>query len=310
MSLADVRPECSDIAALLQPFVDGELEDQEAQRVALHLEDCRGCRGAVAEQAWVRGVLRDLGRDAAPQGLQARVLLALDEVDAEERRAARPPGAVRGLWARLGAVARGGALMIPAAAAASVLFFLARQGALPGDPASHELMEVAGVAGAPSDAGLLHALGALEPQVGFPVQVASRSRDVARHVELVGARLQPGDAGSAGMIAPPGARLEYRLVGVDGQPTGHRVVDLQRPTPTGEVPGTRHVFRGVTYYLLRDAGGRPYVSFASGAVTHVVSLEGPGPLPAPTHEELALQEPDFAALLLIADELRASTRAR
>ena len=58
MSLQDIRSECSDTAALLQPYVDGELAVAEQERVACHLEDCRPCRSAVAEQQWVRATLR------------------------------------------------------------------------------------------------------------------------------------------------------------------------------------------------------------------------------------------------------------
>ena len=38
MSLEDIRSECSDTAALLQPYVDGEQGATEQERVAAHLE--------------------------------------------------------------------------------------------------------------------------------------------------------------------------------------------------------------------------------------------------------------------------------
>ena len=95
MSLKDIRSECSDVAGFLQPYVDGELNEDEQEQVASHLESCSGCRAAVSEQAWVRATLQAVERDAAPQALRAKILLGLDEVDREqaaEAAASAPPG--------------------------------------------------------------------------------------------------------------------------------------------------------------------------------------------------------------------------
>ena len=125
MSLENIRSECSEVAALLQPHVDGELADAEACRVSDHLENCDACRAAVSEQMWVRATLRAVEREPAPQALRARVLLSLDEVDREEAAAAEPE-APPSLWARLrarsGDLFKGGLVMVPAAAVAAGLF--------------------------------------------------------------------------------------------------------------------------------------------------------------------------------------------
>ena len=83
MSLEDIRSECTDIAALLQPYVDGELQADEQEKVADHLHRCNGCRTAVSEQAWVRTVLQTVERERAPQALRARLQQGLDEIDGE-----------------------------------------------------------------------------------------------------------------------------------------------------------------------------------------------------------------------------------
>lgn len=74
---------CVEVYSLLQPFVDGELGDEEHERVLEHLEDCRDCNHLVREQQAVRGLLRQMERTVAPAALRSRVMAALDEVDAE-----------------------------------------------------------------------------------------------------------------------------------------------------------------------------------------------------------------------------------
>jgi anti-sigma factor (TIGR02949 family) len=299
MSLETIRSECADWAGLLQPFVDGELDENDQERVASHMSGCQPCRTAVGEQSWVRGMLRNIERERAPQALRANILLGLDEADREDART--PAGTTAPWWSRLRDLARGGMVMVPAGAVAMGLFFLARQGAFPGqEPVDLAPMAAAQMAPATATAvsatndGLLSALAKLEPQVGFPVQVAAPNPNTG--VELVGARL-------AGTSGPPSARLEYRMVGPAGQPTGHRVVDVQTSGPMPTTAGTRQVFRGRTYHLTRDADGRAHVHFSTGGVAHVVSIDGAAALPLPAASELSSQERDFATLLLIANEL-------
>ena len=154
MSLEDIRSECSDIAGLLQPYVDGEVQDDEQEKVAEHLHRCKGCRAAVSEQAWVRATLQSVDRERAPQALRARIFQGLDEVDREveaeaaAEQASAPSFAAR-MWSRVRDMGRGGLIMVPAGAAAIGLFLFARQG-VPDEtqPTAHAALPVGGIGSA------------------------------------------------------------------------------------------------------------------------------------------------------------------
>src|SRR5688572_3862727 len=234
MSLEHMRSECSDVAGSLQPYVDGELTDDEQEKVAEHLERCSGCRSAVSEQMWVRATLRTVEREQAPRGLQAKLMLRLDEVD---REAVVRPGLLRRIGARTRDLFRGGLVMLPAGAVAAALFFVARGGleetpTLPVSPMSAALP--VGKSPAVAEKGAPN-LGKLEPQVGFPIQVA---KPQVKGVQLVGAQLDE-TAKDRGL----GARLRYRLR------TGDHIIDRQRPAGGPAPIGTPVTFRGNQYLV-------------------------------------------------------------
>lgn len=316
MSLREIRSECSDVAGLLQPYVDAELSEDEQERVAVHLQACRGCRAAVSEQSWVRAMLRALPREPAPQAMRAKVLLALDNVDLEEKAriaaatpAPEPVGLGARIWARLSDLGRGGLIMVPAAAAAIGLFFVVRDATLPVDGASAPPVGIGGAvdlvarppapsgsptppAAAPDDA--LGDLAALPPQVGFEPQVpASRTED---GVELVGANLDR----SAGSAA---ARLRFRLL-AHGRPTGHHVIDRQLPATLADTRGRPVSVGGRRYHLERDDTGAAILHFVVGGVAHALRLEGPSTR-VRTREVVddsgEVVPADFAPLLPVAD---------
>ena len=296
MSLRDVRSDCADTAGLLQPYVDGELSETEAEQVASHLQACSPCRSAVHEQTWVRTMLQTIQREEAPQALRARIALDLDAVD-RETQAETLPNVTARWWDRLRDLARGGLIMVPAGALAVGLFFLARQGLLPGDePANLAPVVDAGLASAPSSdqSEVWKTLAALEPQVGFELQVADRGAETPRNVQLVSARLE---------TQPEAARLDYQMLD-RGHPTGWRVVDIQTPAANAELTGTRQVFRGQTYYLDRTPDGAPLLQFQVEGVAHVLSLEGSGRLPGSAVPGLRGEDADFAVLLAVGDVLR------
>lgn len=109
----------------IQPYIDGELAEAERAEVEAELAADPELSAMVDQQRKIRQVLRDLPRPAAPQALRARVLLDLDAVDRAEAAAARAPRSSP--WgARLRALLRGAAVMLPAGAAALVLFVVAR----------------------------------------------------------------------------------------------------------------------------------------------------------------------------------------
>jgi len=320
MSLENIRSECSEYAALLQPHVDCELADEEQRRVSDHLEDCDACRAAVSEQMWVRATLRSLERDVAPTGLRANVLAALDAADLEDGTTADPARANAKLpelpqlpqlpeppvslehrrgGGRLRDLLRGGMVMVPAAAVAAGLFFVARGGlepvqTLPGHGLS-AAMSRAGASETPlevdSPDGSLSALDEIRPQLDFPLQVAPSKPE--QRVELVGARLD--DAGKAGL----GARLRYRIAG------DQHVIDRQRPIGGPTPAGTTVVFRGQPYTVSDDAGA-PTLHFELGGVAHQLTLEG-------AHASagtVRVDSPDFAVLLDMAHQLARDSGAR
>jgi mycothiol system anti-sigma-R factor len=304
MSLEDIRCECTDAAKLLQPYIDGELSKEEHERVARHLESCNGCRSAVREQHWVRTILQSLERERAPQALRARILLGLDEIDAERTEAMTRGSVEQGLGRRvlrkMRDLARGGMIMIPAGAVAVALFVAARQGLLPGDVDTKAATpgSLVDQDGKKDDEAVLRALEELQPKLDFPVQVAGQQGAA----QLVGAGI---DANVPHPLGGPGARLEYDVPLPGGVAT--RVIDRQAQ-PSGIAPrGDRKVFRGRTYYLDRDAEGRPVVYVQVGGVAHVLTVRGGHYLHGATNRPSAA---DFAVLLNLAHGLRQPAAAQ
>jgi anti-sigma factor (TIGR02949 family) len=308
MSLKDIRSECTDVAGLLQPYVDGELNEQEQEQVAVHLEDCSGCRAAVSEQAWVRRTLQAIEREPAPRALRAKILLGLDEVDREraaEAAASAPPGLGQRMWARLRDLGRGGLIMIPASAVAVALFFMAREGvvtpeghgnttsatASPGFGLGSAILPgTAEVARGDEDVmQMMRAISELEPQVGFRVQVPQAAR-ADQDLQLVGARLH-----RTGGSEPPAADLRYQL------PSGQHVVDRQLPAAAFSPQGAPASYSGRSYHLHRDEAGRPTLWFQLHGVAHMVVLEGgPG---RGEEGNTDPEHPDYALLLRFAARL-------
>lgn len=317
MSLKDIRSECTDVAALLQPYVDGELNDREQESVAEHMDSCSGCRSAVSEQTWVRATLAGVERDAAPVALRTRILAGLDDIDAEraaQEKEAEPPGWVARTWARVKDLGRGGLIMVPAGAVAAGLFFVVQQGALPG--ASETPASAAGYGlgsailpgaeaslpdaktpdpettdpprPATDDDALMGAIAGLQPQVDFQVQVA-RPRDNAGDLQLVGATLDRREA------KPLGARLRYQL------PGGQHLVDRQLPAGALSPRGTSYQRSGLSFHLHQNDAGQPMMFFEISGVGHVVVLEGG--LGGHGSATVGPERPDYALLLKFAASL-------
>jgi anti-sigma factor RsiW len=305
MSLKDIRSECSGIASLLQPYVDGELEDVEGERVGDHLGSCPPCRTAVQEQLWVRATMRSIERAAAPQALRARVLMGLDELDREAAAEnARTPSRWSRTWVRMRDVVRGGLIMIPAGAVAVALFWVARSGMTPIEPSLSPGLGAAALTGLdpeaatrgsrvseqPADADVLDALAEVEPKVGFPVQVARP--DPSNSVQLVSARVDPRSAQTANA---PGAQLRYKMLW-EGRPT--HVVDHQLPAGARQIEGTPVSFGGRQYLLSRAQDGSPVLLFERGGVAHMLTLDAPADARSPRPEGA---EPDYSLLLHFAE---------
>jgi len=349
MSLEDIRSECSEIASQLQPYVDGEVQRDDQERVAEHLQRCQGCRVAVSEQAWVRATLQSVERDRAPQALRAKILLGLDDVERETDAEALadvaqtpPVSAAARMWARLRDFGKGGLIMVPAGAMAMGLFFVTRDGPeltstevagtpliggalLPGaehpapaptkpksvvtpPPTATQAEKGTDEASTDIDDNLLRLVRAIEPSVGFDVQLPSgvsrRSGDPSQ-IQLVGASVDRGMRANN-----PGVRLRYELRS-QGRATGQHLLDRQLPAGSDDTPGQLVSVDGQQYRLHRNAAGSPVVYFRFRNILHAVTLEGTGESPT-GHARVGVALPEAApveyrALLALADRLRASS---
>ena len=318
MSLENIRSECSEFAALLQPHVDGELADEEQRRVSDHLEGCDACRAAVSEQMWVRATLRSLEREAAPTGLRGNILSALDALDEADETGAPEDGAPQHTQqdasapipiergrrgGRLRDLMRGGMVMVPAAAVAAGLFFAARGGLEPVENVPNPGLSAAITrtdaspepeqpAQAPRPA--LSQLDDIRPQLDFPLQLAPSAPEA--RVQLVGARLDP-----SGDDAGLGARLRYRVSG------DQHVIDRQRPIGAPMPSGATVVFRGQPYTVSHGSAG-PTLHFEHGGVAHQLTLEGGAN--SPRLDRVEVDSPDFAVLLDMAHQLAGDSGTR
>ncbi len=283
MSLQDIRSECCDTAALLQPYVDSELAPAEQERVAAHLEDCRPCRSAVSEQQWVRATLRAVEREVAPAALRSRILAELAQVEREVQ-----PGPVTATvtstwWSRMASavadVGRGAMIMVPAGAVAVGLFFVAREGftpaqSMPGGLGS-ALSQVRGDAVAKGST----------PSLGHRPGTTLRPVTAAALGEL---QLVRADAPGVHSVSAAGARLRYQVVR-GGLPTGQHVIDQQ--APAGIPPSGKPVeFRGRQFLLDQTSGGEPAIHFELAGVSHMFVLEG------------GQRDGDFSVLLELIDQ--------
>lgn len=255
MSLQDIRSDCADVAALLQPHVDGELADDEQERVAAHLEGCAPCRAAVAEQLWVRATLRELHREPAPQALSARIALALDAVDREAALAVQARAPRSGLSRLLTAVrsfVRFTLVMVPAAAVAVGLFVVARDDVRLGGTTQQAAM----------DSGLGSAITALfgGPHEPAPHEPAPHKLEVT-----------PLDVHFGG---GPGSGAPRYGVSLNGKALRDHVIDRQRPAGGPPPMGSPVIDRdGQRYLVGRGDGGEPFVHFERGGIAHFVHLD-------------------------------------
>lgn len=65
---------CENYAALLDPFVDGELPPEDMARVQAHLETCPGCRAYVDDALAIRAAFPDAEETLVPEGFAEGVM--------------------------------------------------------------------------------------------------------------------------------------------------------------------------------------------------------------------------------------------
>ncbi|MEZ4452051.1 MAG: hypothetical protein R3B09_21485 [Nannocystaceae bacterium] len=261
------RPLSSDsLIGRLVPFIDGELDDDERAAVEAELARDPELRAMVEEQVAVRGLLRQLPSDGAPQGLAARIRLDLDAVDREAalggakddeslEAAIVPPlgdldeARARRGWPRVAGFLRGALVMVPAAAAAALLFAFTRFAA---PEAALEASSPPSVAAASPTA---HPFAA----DGVPVIVGAPPGD-APGVSLAGLTELGADDPSMPEV------VEYTI-----DARGTRVVDVRRPAAAaGPLPGVVLRYQDHDYHAVRDRLGRVLISFTADGTTHVL----------------------------------------
>lgn len=306
MSLDPIEPDHAEVIGLLQPFVDGELSDEERALVASRIADNPAYQAIVREQQEIRALLRSLPRELAPAGLRERVLADLEAVDAE-RRAAEQRGWLAPVIGRIKAFGRGAMLMVPAVAAAAVLFVVASNAGWIGQ---------APVAGDHVDGGMASSL-TVRPSAKIEApkaEAAKAEQDPARGDASLPDRADLDDLGFAVQVAPSRS-LPAGVALVSDDPSsasssamvrysdggGAMMVDRQRRAGVVELRGTRQVFREHEYHLGRDEQGRPRVEFQLGRVHHSLVLEGGD---SQASAAATIDAPEFQRLLFVADALR------
>ena len=298
MSLETFEPEPGDYVALLQPYIDGELDEGECARIEQQIEGNPEYEAFVSEQREVQALLRELAPELAPAGLRERVFADLDEIDGELREA-EDSGWLAPIVGRIKAFGKGAMLMVPAVAAAGVLFVVASNAGWTGSLGDEHIdggmatsLEVApklvkrsteqGPTATPEEGRELP--GAEE--LGFAVQVAPARA------------LPPGVAQVRDSVARPGSSAMVRYRDAEGVV----MVDHQRRAGVAPLRGTSVEVEGHGYHLGRDALGRAFVEFHLAGVHHSLMLEGEQGSGSST---ISAKEPDFSALLSVAAALRA-----
>lgn len=75
---------CRDVWNLIEPFVDGELDQSDAEKVQKHLAECKRCAAEAAKLSKVVGELSSVVEEELPPFFRTRVLAELKEVDKEK----------------------------------------------------------------------------------------------------------------------------------------------------------------------------------------------------------------------------------
>lgn len=81
---------CEEYAALLDPFLDGELSASEAERVRTHLACCPGCRTYVQAALAIRDAFPEIEDTAVPDGFAETVCAAIRADAAPQKRRKTP----------------------------------------------------------------------------------------------------------------------------------------------------------------------------------------------------------------------------
>jgi anti-sigma factor RsiW len=127
---------CEEYRALLDPYVDGELEPQEALRVREHLERCPACQSYVDDAFAIRAAFPDVEDTEVPDGFAESVCAVIQAADTAPKRNRRRR------WAKT---------LLPMAACCAIVVLLSQLPILDGggmaateEPAERSAMDSAG----------------------------------------------------------------------------------------------------------------------------------------------------------------------
>ncbi len=91
---------CEAYAALLDPYVDGELSGEEAARVRAHLADCPGCIAYVEDALAIRAAFAEIEDMEPPENFTGGVMAAIEALESEREAERRPPSRTMG-WKKV-----------------------------------------------------------------------------------------------------------------------------------------------------------------------------------------------------------------
>lgn len=103
---------CDDYAALLDLYVDGELDPEEMSRVQAHLDACPGCRAYVDDALAIRAAFPGLEETVVPDGFADSVMAA---IQATPNTVQAAPRKRRAPWSRI---------LLPLAACCAIVVLL------------------------------------------------------------------------------------------------------------------------------------------------------------------------------------------
>lgn len=92
---------CEEFAALLDPYVDGELSREETARVRIHLERCPGCQSYVDGALAIRAAFPEAEETVVPEGFAAGVMAAIRAVENIENAKTGPEKGKSVLWKKI-----------------------------------------------------------------------------------------------------------------------------------------------------------------------------------------------------------------
>lgn len=152
---------CEKFAALLDPYVDGELTGEESARVRAHLADCPSCRDYVDGALAIRAAFPEVEETAVPEGFAAGVMAGIRELEAAGGKEPHSGAGRHTPW---------GAVLLPLAACFALVLVLR---AVPGggsaggslNAAKSAPMTAADSAAPAGDSGSQHSLTAAAPQI-------------------------------------------------------------------------------------------------------------------------------------------------